>query len=83
VRCRDLPRLLPVFTHELEAASLPEHARLVGMLRRALRIERHRGLSGHWSYNLARHANLLVAFRCELAALKSRQGRSMHSEAQD
>lgn len=73
VRHRDLPRLLPVFAEEIDASSVPVHARLVGLLRRALRIERRRGLSGDWSYDLARHAHLLEAYRFELDALRTHQ----------
>jgi hypothetical protein len=37
-------------------------------LRRALRAERQRGIGGHWSYDLARHAQLLHAYRAEAKA---------------
>lgn len=66
-RQRDLPRLLPLWPHELEPASLAEHARLLARMRRALRMERQRGISGHWAYDLARHAELLRAYRAEAA----------------
>ena len=36
-------------------------------LRRALRSERHRGRSGHWSYDLNRHIGLLQALKAEIA----------------
>jgi len=38
---------------------------LLKKLHRAMRAERQRGLAGHWTYSLARHAQLLVAFRAE------------------
>lgn len=41
-------------------------------LRRALRSERHRGRSGHWSYDLDRHIGLLQALKAELAGGKHR-----------
>jgi hypothetical protein len=65
VRARDLPKLLPLWPHEIEALSSVDHARLLARLRRALRSERQRGLSGHWAYDLARHAQLLRAYRAE------------------
>ncbi|CAN1725104.1 protein of unknown function [Hyphomicrobium sp. 1Nfss2.1] len=34
-------------------------------MRRALRLERQRGIAGHWAYDLARHAALLNAYRAE------------------
>jgi len=80
VRGRDLPKLLPLWPREIEALRPADHARLLAMLRRALRSERLRGLSGHWTYDLARHAQLLRAYRAETAAhLRSSaaaQGRS-------
>lgn len=66
-RARDLPRLIPLWPHELEPVDLAAHARLLARMRRALRIERQRGLSGHWTYDLARHARLLQAYRAEAA----------------
>jgi hypothetical protein len=38
------------------------------MLRRALRAERRRGIAGHWTYDLARHVELLRVYRLELVA---------------
>ena len=67
-RARDLPKLLPLWAWELETPSEAEHARLLARLRRALRAERQRGLRGHWTYDLARHAQLLRAYRAEVAA---------------
>jgi hypothetical protein len=76
-RARDLPKLLPLWECELETPSEAEHARLLARLRRALRAERQRGLGGHWTYDLARHAQLLRAYRAEVAAcLKVRAGGS-------
>jgi hypothetical protein len=67
VRTRDLPRLLPLWPHELAAPTNADRARLLARLRRALRAERQRGLAGHWTYDLARHAQLLRAYRAEAA----------------
>ena len=73
-RRRDLPRLLPLWPHEIEATSLGEHAQLLARMRRALRIERQRGRGGHWAYDLARHAQLLSAYRAEVAHFMRRGG---------
>jgi hypothetical protein len=43
-------------------------------MRRALRIERQRGRGGHWAYDLARHAQLLRAYRTEVAHYMRRGG---------
>jgi hypothetical protein len=34
-------------------------------LRRALRQERQRGVSGHWAYSLSRHKALIESYRTE------------------
>jgi hypothetical protein len=66
-RRRDLPRLLPLWPHEVHPPDLAAHASLLARMRRALRLERQRGLAGHWTYDLARHALLLQAYRAETA----------------
>lgn len=68
VRARDLPKLVGLWPHEIEPSTACEHARLLAKLRRALRAERRRGLSGHWAYDLVRHAQLVRAYRAEVAA---------------
>jgi hypothetical protein len=67
VRTRDLPRLLPLWPHEVAGTTNADRARLLARLRCALRAERQRGLAGHWTYDLARHAQLLRAYRAEAA----------------
>lgn len=60
----DLPRLLPLFADDLRDGA-DRQARLLALLRRALRAERTRGRAGHWTYDVGRHAALLRALRCE------------------
>jgi hypothetical protein len=67
LRSRDLPKLLPLWPREIEVLSQADHLRLLAKLRKALRAERQRGLRGHWAYDLARHAQLLRAYRAETA----------------
>lgn len=69
-RVRELSRLLPLWPDEISDESHGARRRLVAIMRRALRAERQRGIGGHWTYDLARHAQLLAAYRTELAALK-------------
>jgi hypothetical protein len=64
-----LSRLLPLWPHQIADSSAAGQARLVGTLERALKDERRRGRAGHWSYDLARHAALLRAWRGERALL--------------
>ena len=73
-RGRDLPRLLPLMRSERETPTAEQHVRLIGLIRRALRRERCRGVAGHWTYDLARHAALLAAYRAERAAVCARIG---------
>ena len=69
VRSRDLPKLIPLWPHEL-LDHIPEGChRLLMKLRSALRAERRRALSGHWSYDLNRHLGLISAYKGELAGL--------------
>ena len=68
-RARDLPQLLPLWPHEMRDAEREPITRACSRdMRRALRAERQRGLAGHWTYDLARHAQLLRAYRAEVAA---------------
>jgi hypothetical protein len=76
VRVRDLHRLLPLWPGETEIRSASDHARLLARLRRALRAERRLGLGGHWTYDLARHAQLLRAYRAEVADYLRKTGRA-------
>ncbi len=69
-----LCRLLPLWPHELEDESVPARLRIIARLRKALRAERRRGLAGHWTYDLARHVELLRLYRAELAALRQQLG---------
>lgn len=64
----ELPRILPLWPHELADESLEGRRKIVCKLRRALRAERRRGVAGHWTYDLARHAELLRIYRLELAS---------------
>ena len=69
VRPRDLPKLIALWPCELEDASEAGSLRIIAKLRRALRAERRRALSGHWSYDLNRHLGLVSAYEGELARL--------------
>jgi hypothetical protein len=56
---------------EIEDVSIQGRTRLVALLERALRAERRRGLAGHWTYDLARHIQLLEAYRTEMRVLQA------------
>ena len=71
----DLPRVLPLWPHEIADDSVCGREKIVAKLARALRAERRRGLAGHWTYDLARHSELLRVYRLELAACRQMQMR--------
>ena len=60
----DLGRLIPLWPSEIEDGSMAACRAIVAKLRQALRAERRRGASGHWSYDLTRHLGLKRAY-CE------------------
>ncbi len=65
-RRRDLAPLLALWPWEIEDLSGGAQVRIVTMIRKALRIERQRGVAGHWAYDVARHARLLRAYKAEI-----------------
>ena len=69
LRSRDLPKLIALWPHELEDASPEGCRRVIAKLRSALKTERRRALSGHWSYDLNRHVGLLSSYKGEIAYL--------------
>jgi hypothetical protein len=68
-RARDLPKLIALWPHELADDSPEGCRRILLKLRRALRAERRRALSGHWSYDLNRHLGLLSGYKGEVRRL--------------
>ena len=70
-RGRDLPRLARIFPGELEAESAEGLALILDRLERALRAERNRARSGHWTYDLNRHIALRQAYLAERQRFES------------
>jgi hypothetical protein len=68
-RTRDLPRLIRLDSRLTSANTRETLEHIVSRLERALRAERHRARSGHWTYDLNRHIALRQAFRAEAARL--------------
>jgi hypothetical protein len=66
-RRTELPKVLPLWPHELEDDTPEGRRQILAKLRRALRAERRRGVAGHWTYDLCRHAALVRVYRLELA----------------
>lgn len=69
-RMGDLAKLLPMWPAELADRSLHGRRRMIWRLTKALRLERQRGRAGHWTYRLARHAQLVKILSEEREALK-------------
>jgi len=65
VRERMLPRLVPIGPEEIDDVSRAGRLRVLRRLFGALRGERARGRSGHWSYSLDRHIGLVQAVAAE------------------
>ncbi|MEQ8823667.1 MAG: hypothetical protein RIC14_04765 [Filomicrobium sp.] len=53
----------PLTAFERPDAALGERLEMLALFRRHLRAERSRGLRDCWSYDLARHRQLLSAYR--------------------
>jgi hypothetical protein len=70
-RTEQLPALLKLWPNELEDYSYPGTLKVTALLRKALRTERLRARSGHWSYDLNRHLGLLEALKAERARLRA------------
>jgi hypothetical protein len=68
-----LPRLLGLWPSEVRDYSAAGTARLIALLRKAIRAERRRGQAGDWAYDLNRHLALAEALNAERARLKSLQ----------
>lgn len=79
-RARELARLIPLWPSEIADTSREGRTRLIAKLECALKAERRRGRSGHWTYDLARHAALVRIWRHERAAL-SKQASSQKESA--
>lgn len=72
-RAIHLPRLIPMIPSELADSSPAMRLAILRRLARALRSERNRGRSGHWTYDLNRHIGLAQAYAAERSALTERQ----------
>jgi hypothetical protein len=75
IRSQDLPRLIAVWPSEISNQSPAKFFKLIGKLKNALRAERQRGRTGHWSYDLNRHMGLVKALKAEMTALTLAQDR--------
>jgi hypothetical protein len=69
-REKDLPRLTGLWPGEIDPADMKGRKRIVAILKNKLRLERQRGKSGHWCYDINRHLTLKHALTHELAELK-------------
>ena len=69
-----LPKLLGLWPSELRDYSKTGTGRIIALLRKAIRSERRRGQSGHWTYDLNRHLALAEALKAERERLSELQG---------
>lgn len=61
----ELPKLIRLWPGELRDYSFVGTRKIISMLKSALRAERKRGQTGHWSYDLNRHLALAEALKAE------------------
>ena len=76
-RTRDLPKLARLMPNELSNETLDGAERIVALLRRALRAERNRARSGHWTYDLNRHIALRQAYLAESERLQMMKAKAV------
>ena len=70
-RLTQLPRLIGLWPAEIQDRSAVTTLKILALLRRALRSERARGRSGHWTYDLNRHLALAEGLKAERAHLRA------------
>jgi hypothetical protein len=70
-RTRDLPKLARFDPADLSTETIDGSEVILARLRRALRAERNRARSGHWTYDLNRHIALRQAYLAESERLEN------------
>lgn len=66
-----LPKLIGLWPKEIADETYEVTARIVALLQKALRAERRRGQSGHWTYDLNRHVALTESLKEEENRLRT------------
>ncbi len=69
-RGRELGRLVPLWPNEINDTMILGRRRMRRLLMSALRRERQRGIAGHWTYDVSRHAALSKMLRQETDDLR-------------
>jgi hypothetical protein len=69
-RLSQLPRLIGLWPSEMQDFSVAGTVKILALLRKAVRSERSRGRSGHWTYDLNRHLALAESLKAERAHLR-------------
>ena len=73
-RLSQLPKLIGLWPSEMQDYSAAGTLKILALLRKALRSERSRGRSGHWTYDLNRHLALAESLKAERAHLRALDG---------
>lgn len=76
-----LSRVLALWPRELADVSAEGRLFICKQLRRAIRAERRRGIGGHQTYSVWRHAELLRIYRSELRELRETATRDLYAMA--
>ncbi len=69
-RDAELGRLVPLWPKEIADLSIAGRRHICALLMSALRRERQRGIAGHWTYDVSRHADLARMLRLESESLR-------------
>lgn len=69
-RLEQLPKLIGLWPSEMQDFSPHGTSKILALLRKALRSERARGRSGHWTYDLNRHLALASCLKAERAHMR-------------
>jgi hypothetical protein len=80
-RLAELPRLIGLWPSEMQDFSAAGTSKIVALLRKALRSERARGRSGHWTYDLNKHLALAESLKAECAHLRGLQAKPIATRA--
>lgn len=75
-RLAQLPALIGLWPSELQDFSAAGTAKILALLRKALRSERARGRSGHWTYDLNKHLALAESLKAERTYLRESEAKA-------
>jgi hypothetical protein len=79
-RLTQLPGLTGLWPSEMQDFSAAGTLKILALLRKALRLERARGRSGHWTYDLNKHLALAESLKAERAHLRELEAKTASTQ---